>query len=97
MSKGEIFSIIFGVVSLLLSFIGYYFYIKSEVYRKTEDAVNNAEAEGTVGKEKLKAATEQLYAVVPALLKPFFSREQVEHAVQTAFEKIEEYAKRQKK
>ncbi len=97
MLKSEIFSIIFGTVSLLLSFIGYYFYIKSEVYKKTEDAVNNAEAEGTVGKEKLKAATEQLYATVPAILKPFFGREQIELAVQTAFDKIEEYAKRQKK
>ncbi len=97
MLKSEIFSIIFGAVSLLLSFVGYYFYIKSEVYKKTEDAVNNAEAEGTVGKEKLKAATEQLYATVPAVLKPFFSREQIELAVQTAFDKIEEYAKRQRK
>ncbi len=97
MFKSEIFSIIFGTVSLLLSFVGYYFYIKSEIFKKTEDAVNNAEAEGTVGKEKLKAATEQLYATVPAVLKPFFSREQIELAVQTAFDKIEEYAKRQRK
>lgn len=92
----EIFSIIFGLISVLLSFIGYYFYVKSEIYRKTEDAVNNAETQETLGREKLKIATEQLYMTVPSLLKPFFTREQVELIVQSAFDKIEEYAKKQK-
>ena len=97
MIKGEVLSALLALISFLLSFVGYYFYIRSEVYKKTEDAVNNAEAQGTVGKEKLKAATEQLYATVPTVLKPFFSREQLESIVQAAFDKIEEYAKRQKK
>ena len=92
----EIFSIIFGLISVLLSFIGYYFYVKSEIYRKTEDAVNNAETQETLGREKLKIATEQLYMTVPSLLKLFFTREQVELIVQSAFDKIEEYAKKQK-
>ena len=97
MTKSEIFSIIFGAFSVFLSFIGYYFYVKSEIYKKTEDAVNNAEATGEIGREKLKSATEQLYLTVPSFLRPFISRETVEAAVQSAFDKIEEYAKRQKK
>ena len=92
----EIFSVIFGLISVLLSFIGYYFYVKSELYRRTEDAVNNAETQETLGREKLKIATEQLYMTVPALFKPFFTKEQVELIVQNAFDKIEEYAKKQK-
>ena len=92
----EIFSVIFGLISVMLSFIGYYFYVKSEIYRKTEDAVNNVETEGALGREKLKMATEQLYLTVPSLLKPFFTREQIELIVQGAFDKIEEYAKKQK-
>ena len=95
MTKGEILSIIFGVVSAIVSFIGYYFYVKSEIYRKTEDAVSCAEATGEVGREKLKSATEQLYLTVPTFLRPFISRDAVEMAVQSAFDKIEEYARRQ--
>ena len=92
----EIFSLIFGLISVLLSFVGYYFYVRSEIYRKTEDAVNNAETADEIGREKLKTATEQLYLSVPALLKPFFTKAQIELIVQSAFDKIEEYAKKQK-
>ena len=96
MLKGEILSLLFALLSLFVSFIGYYFYIRSEIYRSTEDAVNNAEANGGCGKEKLKAATEQLYSSVPAVLKPLIGKRQIEELVQVAFDKIEEYAKRQR-
>ena len=92
----EIFSLIFGLISVLLSFIGYYFYVKSEIYKNTEEAVNSAETDGSLGSEKLKMATEQLYLTVPALFKPFFTKDQIELIVQSAFDKIEEYAKKQK-
>ena len=95
MLKGEFFSVIFALISLILSFIGYYFYIKSEIYKNTEDVVNNAEASGGNGKEKLKAATEQLYMSVPTVLKPLIGKAQIEAVIQRAFDKIEEYAKRQ--
>ena len=96
MTKSEALSVIFGVLSAFVSFIGYYFYIRSEIYRKTEDAVSCAEATGEVGREKLKSATEQLYLTVPTFLRPFITREAVETAVQNAFDKIEEYARRQR-
>lgn len=89
-------SIIFGFISVTLSFIGYYFYIRSEIYKKTEDTVNNAETSGKTGKEKLKTATEQLYLTVPTFLKPLITRARIEKTVQYAFDKIEEYAKKQK-
>lgn len=95
MSAEGVLSIVFGLISVLLSFIGYYFYVRSRVYSKTEDAVNNAEVEGMIGRDKLKAATEQLYLTVPAVLKPFIGREQIGAIVQRAFDKIEEFAEKQ--
>ena len=96
MDKKDILSIAFGVLSIVLTFISYYFYIRSEIYKRTEETVNNAESGGTVGREKLLAATEQLYGSVPVILKPFITREHIESAVQYAFDKIEEYAQKQK-
>ena len=96
MDKRDALSIVFGAVSLVLTFISYYFYIKSEIYKRTEETVNNVEIGGTVGKEKLTAATEQLYGSVPVVLKPFITRGHIESAVQYAFDKIEAYANKQK-
>lgn len=97
MNGEEILSLILGLISVLLSFAGYYFYIKSQIYKKTEDAVNNAEEEGMIGREKLKTATEQLYLTVPTVLKPFIGKSEIELIVQCAFDKIEQYAKKQEK
>lgn len=97
MSTETFLSMIFGLISVALSLIGYYFYIRSEIYKSTEDAVNNAENTDKIGKEKLSTATEQLYLTVPTLLRPFFSKKRLEKAVQYAFERIEEYAKKQKR
>ncbi len=93
----EFFSVIFGILSILMSFVSYYFYIRSELYKKTEDAVNSAEDKGGIGEEKLMAAAEQLYLTVPKILKPFITREHIKIIIQKAFDKIEEYAKKQVK
>ena len=95
MKKGDIISLVLGLISVLLSFIGYYFYVRSEIYKRTEEAINNAEATGEVGREKLKSATEQLYLTVPSFLRSFIGRDAIEVIVQSAFDKIEEYAKKQ--
>ena len=96
MEKTEILSVVLGLLSVVMSFIGYYFYIKSRIYKSSEKAINNAEVEGESGKQKLESATRELWRIVPNVLKPFISYECIKAIVQSAFDKIEEYAKKQK-
>lgn len=97
MTIAQIVNIILGVLSVVISFIGYYFYIRQKVSQAATNAVNDAEQDGKTGKEKLQAATEQVYAIIPAVMKPIIPRTVVEGLVQAAFDKIEEYANKQVK
>ncbi len=90
-----IISIILGVLAAVASFVGYYFYIRSKLAKAAAGAVNDAEKEDKTGAEKLQIAVDQVYALVPAVLKPIISRDIVQGLVQAAFDKIEEYAKKQ--
>lgn len=74
MTIAQIVNIILGVLSVVISFIGYYFYIRQKVSQAATNAVNDAEQDGKTGKEKLQAATEQVYAIIPAVMKPIIPR-----------------------
>ncbi len=81
------------VVALIL--LSYYFYIKAKIHAATEDAVNNAEQDDKTAKEKMSLAVEQIYSIVPLAFKPFLTKKKIEAVIQRAFDKIEEYAKKQ--
>ena len=91
-----ILTIVFAVLAVLGVFLSYYFYIRSKIFAATEDAVNNAEQEDKVAEEKMELAVNQIYGIVPAILKPFFTKAVIEGFVQMAFDRIEEYARKQK-
>ena len=95
MSVAQIINIVLAVLSVAATFVGYYFYIRGKAYKAAQDAVDQAEQDDKTGEEKLAAAVEQVYALIPAVLKPIISREIVKGIVQAAFEKIESYAKKQ--
>ena len=88
-------NIALAILALLISFVSYYFYIKSKIYKEVSGAVRDAESPGKTGPEKLGLATAQAYALVPPVLKPFISRELVKQLVQATFNKIEAYAVKQ--
>ena len=92
----NILAIVFAVLAVLGIFVSYYFYIRSKVFAATEDAINNAEQEDKVAEEKMELAVNQIYGIVPAFLKPFLTKKMIERFVQMAFDRIEEYAKKQK-
>lgn len=92
-----VWTIVFAVLAIASSFLSYYFHVKAKVYAETENAVNEAEQDDKTAEEKMAFAVNQIYAVVPAALKPFFPRKAIERIVQKAFDKIEEYAKKQRK
>ncbi len=90
-------TIIFAILAAAGVFLSYYFQVKAKIYSETENAVNNAEQDDKAAAEKMALAVNHIYSIIPAVAKPFFSRKVVEKIVQKAFDKIEEYAKKQKK
>lgn len=95
MTKAYIIEIVLGVLAVLATLIGYYFYIKAKISKAATDAVNDAEKLDKIGAEKLEAAVEQVYALVPAILKPMLNKTLMGQLIQEAFDKIEAYAKKQ--
>ena len=90
-----ILTIIFAVLAVISTFASYFLQVKAKVYSKTESAVNDAEQEDKTAEEKMAFAVEQIYSIIPTLAKPIFTRKVIEKIVQKAFDKIEEYAKKQ--
>jgi hypothetical protein len=91
----EIYSIILTVLAIVGYFLSYYFSVKAKIYEATESAVNEAEQDGKTSSEKMEFAVNQIYELVPAAFKPFITKAVIEKIVQKAFDKIEEYAKKQ--
>lgn len=87
-----ILSIICTVVAVVIS---YYQFIKQKIEREAIDAINKAEDLDKIGAEKMKEAVKTVYAVIPAIAKPFVSEVLVETIIQSVFDKVEEYARKQ--
>lgn len=77
MTINTILTILFGLLSAGSIFLSYYFNIKAKLQEAAEDAINIAEELDMIGTEKLNAATEQVYILVPTALKPFLNKELV--------------------
>lgn len=90
-----VLTIIFAILAVLAVFVSYYFHVKAKIYAETENAVNNAEQDDKTAAEKMELAVNQIYSIIPAVAKPFIARNVIEGIVQAAFDKIEEYAKKQ--
>lgn len=90
-----IISIVLMVLSLIASFISHYFYVRGKLHKAATGAITNAEQDDKTGEEKLDIAVEQVYGLIPISLKPFIHRKSVRKIVQAAFDKIEDYAKKQ--
>jgi len=94
----KIFDIAMPILAVLMSCVGYYFYIKSQAERAAAAAINKAEPDaddGKTGEEKLNEAVEQVYELIPASARVFIPKTVVRGIVQMAFDNIEEYAKKQ--
>lgn len=90
----NVVSIILGVLAVCVTFISYYFSVKSKIERFARDAVNEAEDDGESGEEKMEIAVDQVCSMIPAILKPVFTREFVECVIQEAFDKMKEFAEK---
>lgn len=97
MTTANIINIVLGVLLVVLYVVGYYFSTKTKLMKAAAGAINNAEQDDKTGEEKMAIAIEQIYALVPVALRPFFTKHVVEGLVQAAFDKIDDFAEKQVK
>ena len=90
-----ILSIVFAVLTVVGTFVAYYFKAKNTIIAAANGAINNAEDSGKPGNEKFEMAVDELYALIPAAVKPFISREFIGTLTQKAFDEIDKFAKKQ--
>ena len=97
MSVEAIISILLGIISIAVTFLSYYLYIKEKITSAAVGAINEAEVEDKTGEEKMEFAVAQVYALVPKVLKPIFTKAVIKQLVQVAFDKIKAFAIKQNK
>ncbi len=97
MNKSQIINIVLVVLGVIITFFTYYFKIKAKLQSSVNGSINDAEEDGVDGKEKMARVVNDLYSLVPVAYKMIFTKEFIEKLVQKAFDKIEEYAKKQTK
>ena len=95
MKSERVIATVMAVLSLIGTFISYYFYIRGQLYKSVEEAIDSAESLFDKGVEKFNYVVEMLISMVPIPLRMFIRRSWIEKLVQFAFDKIENYAKKQ--
>ena len=73
----------------------YYLNIKNILTNNLTNVINYAEDSDLVAGEKMQLAITELNKLVPTILKPFIPESFLRKMIQKAFDKIEEYAKKQ--
>lgn len=99
MDKAILINIIWAVVCFVLSVVAQFLaaYLKAKGVVTEEAAHQIAVAEeafATVehaGKQKMQCCIDALYALIPAPVKMFFTREMVGEIVQKVFDEVEKY------
>lgn len=92
-----ILTVVFAVLSIVGILVSYYFYVKNKITKAIADEVDNAEIDDVEGPAKKEEVIAQLQKLIPAVLKPFITYKMLDALVQTVFDGIERYAKKQVK
>lgn len=87
--------ILLGVVAILITLFSYYLSIRYKVREAAEGAINAAEELSQIGEEKMAIAVEQIYSMLPLVVKPLFSKAFIEQVIQEVFDSMERYVKTQ--
>lgn len=91
----SVVGVIFALIIIIAYLLAFYYQIKNKIMSKVNGAIDDAEASGEVGAEKKAAVVVQLQGLIPAVFKPFLTKERLEVIVQAAFDRIESYAEKQ--
>lgn len=90
-----ILSIVSCLFTLAAIVISYYLAIRKKIEHEALNAINKAENTDKIGEEKMQNAVEIVYDIIPAVAKPFISKKLIETIIQSVFDKVEEYARKQ--
>lgn len=90
-----ILTVVFAVLTIVGIFVSYYFYVKNKITKAIAGEIDNAEKEDVEGPKKKAEVIAQLQTLIPAVLKPFITYAVLDKLVQTVFDGIERYAKKQ--
>ena len=96
MTFETIISIIASILTIVASLVGYYFKVKASVIDKANQLIDEAEDMFTSGSVKMEVVVEELYKLVPAAYKPFFTKEKLTEITQAIFNCVNDFAKKQK-
>ena len=91
-----ILSIVSCLFTLAAIILRYYLAIRKKIEQEALNAINKAEDTDKIGEEKMQDAVEIVYDIIPAVAKPFISKKLIETIIQSVFDKVEEYARKQK-
>lgn len=87
-------NIALGILAIGVTIFSYYLAIKNKIEQAAKDAINVAEDCDKIGKEKMEIAVEQVYSVIPAIVKPVFPKDFIEQIIQEVFDKMIEFAEK---
>lgn len=92
-----ILNIVFAVLSVVFAGLAYYFDLKKKITEQANAEISNAEDTDKKKEEKMAYVVAQLKSIVPKAVRFIFTDKAIEKIAQKAFDKIEEYAKKQNK
>lgn len=90
-----VLTIVFAILSIAGILVSYYLGIKNKITKAIADEVDKAEIDEVDGPAKKAEVIAQLQKLIPAVLKPFITYNMLDRLVQTVFDGIERYAKKQ--
>lgn len=90
-----IVEIILSILTLIGICLSYYLVVRNKLTNNLTTVINTAEDSDLVAEEKMQLAIAELNKLVPMILKPFIPESFLRKITQNAFDKIEEYAKKQ--
>ena len=90
-----IITILLAVVSVGLTCATFYFDVKKRLLESANGAISNAEDLDKEGKEKMAYVVKQLKSLVPSAVRFIFTDKMIESVVQSAFDDMKDYAKKQ--
>lgn len=91
-----ILNIVVGILCAFFAGLAYYLDLKKKITEQANAEISNAEDTDKKKEEKMAYVVAQLKAIVPKALRFIFTDKAIEKIVQKAFDKIEEYAEKQK-
>lgn len=96
MTTKDIIAIVLAVLSIISTFLAYYFSVKGTLIKEISNYINDEEDTKKIGVLKKQEVIDKLYDLVPVILKAILNKALIAILVQKTFDKIEAYAVKQK-